>query len=173
MGHLLFTFVPALLFFKFIHMMMEININELKEWENGARRVLEREVEHLREQERQMDNSLRLMDVTEELLAEIDNLKGSLERKQAEIDSLNGELEQKQAEMDLLRGQLLEAKEQHLEVEVNAKPAEIHNHFESGCSAQVFNDRVNGRFEKSEKLKKFKKKEKEKKRWKKIARKIL
>jgi hypothetical protein len=42
-----------------------------------------------------------------------------------------------------------------------AKATEIHNHFESGCSAQVFNDKVTGKFTKKNR---WKKKEKEKKR---------
>ena len=56
---------------------------------------------------------------------------------------------------------------------------EIHNHFESGSNSQVFNDKVSGRFTKtekltkSEKLEKLKKKDKKNKRWKKIVRKML
>ena len=66
---------------------------------------------------------------------------------------------------------LLEARNQSLEAEVNAKPMEIHNHFESGSSSQVFNDRVMGKFTRKQNNKKEKKETK--KRWKKIARKVL
>ena len=54
--------------------------------------------------------------------------------------------------------------------EAYLRPAEIHNHFEPGSSAQVFNDKVTGKF--TRKQNKKDKKDK-KKRWKKIARKIL
>ena len=38
--------------------------------------------------------------------------------------------------------------------EMEVKPPEIHNHFESGSSAQVFNDKVTGKFSKFKKWKK-------------------
>jgi hypothetical protein len=46
---------------------------------------------------------------------------------------------------------------------VRAKPMEIHNHFGRGCSAQVFNDKVMGKFVRKEK----------KRKWKKMVRKML
>ena len=47
--------------------------------------------------------------------------------------------------------------------EAYLRPAEIHNHFGSGCSAQVFNDKVTGKFVRKEK----------KRKWKKMVRKML
>ena len=52
--------------------------------------------------------------------------------------------------------------------ELEQKQQEIHNHFESGSSSQVFNDKVNGKF-----TKKQNDKNKSKKRWRKMVRKVL
>ena len=143
---------------------MDINIHDLKVWRDDARRELEREADRLSEKEQQISNYLKALDATEELVSEIDSLNDKMERQRAEIDDLSEQLEQKDKVIDDLRRQLLETKKQHLEAEANAKPMEIHNHFEPGSSSQVFNDKVRG---------KFTNKEKKKKRWKKIARKIL
>jgi uncharacterized coiled-coil DUF342 family protein len=143
---------------------MNTNIYELKEWQSNARRELSSKQDALRDEMEQIGNYMRALDVTDELCAEIDNLNDQLADKQAEIDDLMAQLEQKQAEIDSLRGELLDAREQNLEAGCNQKPTEIHNHFEQGCSAQVFNDKVTGRFTK---------KKKEKKKWKKLVRKML
>ena len=125
-----------------------------------------------------------MFEAAKEHLSEIEDLKEELERKQEEIDDLCEQLEQKDQEIADLRQQLLEARNLHLEsekqqlesekqqleTEVKAKPTEIHNHFEPGCSAQVFNDKVNGRFTRKPIVKKDKN---DKKRWKKIVRKVL
>lgn len=160
--------------------MKRVEITELKAWREDARRGLEREVEQLREKEAQIVEYLKALDATDGLLAEVEDLKGELENRLQEIDELTELLERKEAEIDELRQQLLEEKNRHLEAErlhlaaeVSAKPTEIHNHFESGSSAQVFNDRVTGRFDRKQNLKKNNKQEKEKKRWKKVARRIL
>ena len=160
---------------------MEINIEELKEWNRNSKRGIYRVIDSLKEQQEQFYDYAKATDVIDALISKIDDLKEEVERKQEEIDDLSEQLEQKDKEIDDLRRQLLEAKnqhlesekqhleveKQHLEVEVSSKPPEIHNHFESGSSANVFNDKVTGKF-----IKKKDKKEK-KKRWKKIARKIL
>jgi chromosome segregation ATPase len=143
---------------------MKTNINELKEWQSNARRMLCSKQDAMMDEIEQIGNYMRAMDVTDELCAEIENLNDQLADKQAEIDDLMAQLEQKQAEIDSLRGELLDAREQNLEAGCNQKPTEIHNHFEQGCSAQVFNDKVTGRFTK---------KRKEKKKWKKLVRKML
>ena len=152
-----------------------MNYEELKDWCADARRSVEREKDRLQEQQLAMGNHLRVLEAAGELLAEIGRQKNELEQKQSEIDELNEQLERKEQETDDLRRQLLEARNehleserQHLEAEVHAKPMEIHNHFESGSSSQVFNDKVNGKF--SRKVKDDKKK---KKRWKKMIRKML
>ena len=143
---------------------MNTNIYELKEWQSNARRELSSKQDALRDEMEQIGNYMRAMDVTDELCAEIENLNDQLADKQTEIDDLMTQLEQKQEEIDSLRGELLDIREHNLEAGSNQKPTEIHNHFEQGCSAQVFNDKVTGRFTK---------KKKEKKKWKKLVRKML
>ena len=122
---------------------MNRNYDELAEWCSDARRGLEREVEHLQEKQEQMTNYMRALSATEELSSQLGDLSEELERKQAEIDRL------------LLEQQLAEAE---------AKPAEIHNHFEGGSTAQVFNDQVTGRFSKIKKWRIEKCEKKKKKR---------
>lgn len=148
---------------------MEANVEELKEWSNVAKRGLRQAIERLEEREEQISSYMKVLDAVEELLAKINDLKEEVERKQTEIDELEEQLEQKQQEADDLRRQLLEAQnhqleseKQQLEAEASAKPMEIHNHFGSGCSAQVFNDKVTGKFTKTKK-----------RRWKRIIRKNM
>ena len=163
-----------------------MNYEELKDWCDEARRSVGREMDRLQEQQLTMGNHLQVLEAAGDLLGEMERQKDELEQKQQEIDRLNEELEQKQQEMadlrrqheqetEALQLQLLEARNlrleqerQHLEAEVHAKPLEIHNHFESGSSSQVFNDKVNGNF-----IRKQKDGNKKKKRWKKIVRKML
>ena len=155
---------------------MEANVEELKEWSNVAKRGLRQAIERLEEREEQISSYMKVLDAVEELLAKINDLKEEVERKQTEIDELEEQLEQKQQEADDLRRQLLESEKQRLEsekqqlesekqqleAEASAKPMEIHNHFGSGCSAQVFNDKVTGKFTKTKK-----------RRWKRIIRKNM
>ena len=153
-----------------------------------ASRDVDDDMECLEEKCRRKKAHRIVLDAGREAFYEADELREQVERQQQEIDELNEQLEQKdaemadmqremQAEIDDLRRQLLEAQnehleseKQHLEAEVNAKPLEIHNHFESGSNSQVFNDKVNGRFEKKKKDTTDKQ---DKKRWKKIVRKVL
>ena len=130
-----------------------MNIEELKDWRDSARRGLEYEIDRLKEKEVQLSDYLRALDATEDLLEEIDVLKDELERQKAENDSLDEELAQRQAENERLRAELLEMKDQRLAQEPAATATEIHNHFESGSSAQVFNDKVTGRFAKKKRWK--------------------
>ena len=148
---------------------MEANVEELKEWSNVAKRGLRQAIERFEEREEQISSYMKVLDAVEELLAKINDLKEEAERKQTEIDELEEQLEQKQQEADDLRRQLLESEKQRLEsekqqleAEASAKPMEIHNHFGSGCSAQVFNDKVTGKFTKTKK-----------RRWKRIIRKNM
>lgn len=156
---------------------MNTNIYELKDWQRDARRALSFKMDGLKDEMHQLDNYMRALDVTDELCAEIDDLNEQLADKQTEIDDLTTQLEQKQAEIDSLRGELLDVREHNLEADCNQKPTEIHNHFEQGCSAQVFNDRVKGKFPTKTKTKtktKLKnKKDKEKGKWKNLVRKML
>ena len=130
-----------------------MNIEQLKDWRDSARRGLEYEIDRLKEKEVQLSDYLRALDATEDLLEEIEVLKDELERQKAENDSLDEELAQRQAETERLRAELLEMKELRLAQEPAATATEIHNHFESGSSAQVFNDKVTGRFAKKKRWK--------------------
>ena len=163
---------------------MKTNINEFKVGLDAALRELSHDTDRVEEEGRKINVYKRLFEAAKEHLSEIEDLKEELERKQEEIDDLCEQLEQRDRETDDLRQQLLEARNLHLEsekqqlesekqqleTEVKAKPTEIHNHFEPGCSAQVFNDKVNGRFTRKPIVKKDKN---DKKRWKKIVRKVL
>ena len=147
-----------------------MNEEELKEAAHDARRALDRKREEIRERLELMEGFSHTLEATEELLAENESLKDELERRQQEIQSLTAELDEKQQEIDELREQLLDVREQkvevekqHLEAETSQKPMEIHNHFGRGCSAQVFNDKVTGKFVRKEK----------KRKWKKMVRKML
>ena len=163
---------------------MKTNIHEFKGGLDAALRELSHDTDRVEEEGRKINAYKRLFEAAKEHLSEIEDLKEALERKQEEIDDLCEQLEQRDQEIADLRQQLLEARNLHLEsekqqlesekqqleTEVKAKPTEIHNHFEPGCSAQVFNDKVNGRFTRKPIVKKDKN---DKKRWKKIVRKVL
>ena len=156
---------------------MEVNIELLKEWRDDVKSALKKEIGCLESKHGHLCSYMQVLDAMDELISENDDLREDLERKQSEIDDLSEQLRQAEAEntslrMQLLsetgdlRQQLVEAQEQSLEVKT--KPMEIHNHFESGSTSQVFNDKVNGRFAKGND-----KKKKEKKRWKRMVRKVL
>ena len=150
---------------------MNRNYEELAEWCSDARRGLEREVEHLQEKQEQMTNYMRALSATEELSSQLGDLNEELERKQAENDRLSDELDAKQAELDALQVEL-ERKQAEIDrllleqqlAEAEAKPADIHNPFEGGSTAQVFNDQVTGRFSKIKKWRIEKCEKKKKKR---------
>ena len=138
---------------------MKTDFVDYKEMMYDVCRALGNEKESLAERTRQVDGFMRVAEKTSELLSEIDDLKEENERlqsereeKETEVDSLRAELERKQAEIDNLK-----LKQQLSEAE--AKTPEIHNHFEPGSSAQVFNDKVNGKFSK---LKRWKNKDNKK-----------
>ena len=171
---------------------METSIEELDELLDEDMRDTSHKADRVEEDARQINIHMQILKAMKEWVSKFKDLKEELERKQGEVDDLDEQLEQKdkaiddlrrqlQAETDDLRQQLLEAKNQHLEAEnlhlesekqhlkaeASAKPREIHNHFEPGSSAQVFNAKVTSKFIKN------KDKRDKKKRWKKIARKIL
>lgn len=153
-------------------------LNELKACYEEASSSSKRRVERLKDEYVEADAHDRVMEAVGDLFSEIDDLNDKVDRQQSEIDDLEEQLDAKQAECDELRQRLLETENkqleqerQHLEAEVKAKPTEIHNHFGAGSNSQVFNSKVNGKFEKLKKSENQKKKEN--KRWKKIARRIL
>lgn len=132
---------------------MKANNHELIELWDEALRRLGKNADRVEEESREINVYRRLFEAAKEKISENDDLKEELDRKQEEIDDLEEQLEQKDQVIADLRLQLLEAQNLHLEsekqqleTEVNAKPTEIHNHFEPGSSAQVFNDKVNGKY---------------------------
>ena len=155
---------------------METRFEELKAWQDDARKDMENRVDQMKEDYEQMCTHLRAMEVSSELFDEVERLCDELERRDREIDRLNDaideqqrELDNRQREIDQLRQQLvdvnerllatkttrLEAKAQTLEAKATrlatapqAPSLEILNHFESGSSAQVFNDKINGKITK-------------------------
>ena len=136
-----------------------MDIEVLRDWMADARRSLEKEADRLREKEQQANDLMRCLETTDDLVSEVSRLRDQLEKKQSENDDLCRELDAKQREIDDLRMQFVEVKEQRLAESQNvvqeSRPlsTEIHNHFESGSSAQVFNSKVTNKI-------------KDKKRWK-------
>ena len=150
-----------------------MNYEELKEEVRDARRALDSKCEETMERLQQMQGFSRVLEAAEQVLDENAGLREEVkelrEQKDREIDNLcEEEIADLKRQLLEARNEHLESERQHLEAEVQAKPMEIHNHFESGSSSQVFNDKVNGKF-----IRKQKDENKKKKRWKKIVRKML
>ena len=178
---------------------METDIQDLMAWQKDAERELSREAERLEEKGQRIGGLMKVLEATEEILAENSSLREELERKDGEIDALSEELEQKDCEtdalreeleqksreteslreeleqkakeMDELRRQLQEASSQHQESDSRAQTMEIHNHFEAGSNSQVYNEKVTGKFTYPNNNKNKKNKKKEQKKWKKRSRK--
>ena len=150
---------------------METDIQDLMAWQNDAERELRREAERLEEKGQRIGGLMKVLEATEEILAENSSLREELERKDGEIDALREELERKAKETDELRRQLQEASSQHQESDSRAQTMEIHNHFEAGSNSQVYNEKVTGKFTYPNNNKNKKNKKKEQKKWKKRIRK--
>ena len=164
---------------------METDIQDLMAWQKDAERELSREAERLEEKGQRIGGLMKVLEATEEILAENSSLREELERKDGEIDALREELEQKDCETDALREelerkaketdelrrQLQEASSQHQESDSRAQTMEIHNHFEAGSNSQVYNEKVTGKFTYPNNNKNKKNKKKEQKKWKKRSRK--
>lgn len=125
---------------------------------------MENELDRLKAKAEQLSDFMRVMEATDELISKLDDQQKLLERMQAEIDQQSEERDAKQREIDDLRMQLVEAREGRL-LEVQSefqerqpRPTEIHNHFESGSSAQVFNSKVTGKIKDKKKWKRSNKK---------------
>lgn len=58
---------------------MEQNYEDLKAWQDGARRMLENDIEQMKEKLEQKLNLVRLMELTDELLTKIDRLNSELQ----------------------------------------------------------------------------------------------
>ena len=65
---------------------MEMNLEELKDWQDGARRQLDREIERLQEREEQLMDYSRWMEATGELIAENERLANDLRKAQADAE---------------------------------------------------------------------------------------
>lgn len=164
---------------------METDIQDLMAWQKDAERELSREAERLEEKGQRIGGLMKVLEATEEILAENSSLREELERKDGEIDALSEELERKDGEtdalreelerkakeMDELRRQLQEASSQHQESDSRAQTMEIHNHFEAGSNSQVYNEKVTSKFTYPNNNKNKKNKKKEQKKWKKRSRK--
>lgn len=141
-----------------------MDIELLRDWSCDARRALENELDRLKAKAEQLSDFMRVMEATDELISKLDDQKKLLERMQAEIDQQSEERDAKQREIDDLRMQLVEAREGRLLEaqsefqERQPRPTEIHNHFESGSSAQVFNSKVTGKIKDKKKWKRSNKK---------------
>jgi len=78
---------------------MEINLNELRDWSDDARRMLDREREKMVERVELADRLARAMEAVDEILDENESLKAELETLRAQLQS---EKEQRtKAEMQL------------------------------------------------------------------------
>ena len=92
---------------------METNLQELKDWQDGARRMLDREIEQMREELEQKTNLLRFLEVTGELLKKIDRLNSELleeraqrqaaEVKLSELNKLSVGVARKSPQVDILK----------------------------------------------------------------------
>lgn len=85
---------------------METDIQDLMAWQKDAERELSREAERLEEKGQRIGGLMKVLEATEEILAENSSLREELERKDGEIDALSEELEQKDCETDALREEL-------------------------------------------------------------------
>ena len=141
-----------------------MDIELLRDWSCDARRALENELDRLKAKAEQLSDFMRVLEATDELISKLDDQQKLLERKQAEIDQQSEERDAKQREIDDLRMQLVEAREGRLLEaqsefqERQSRPTEIHNHFEPGSSAQVFNSKVTGKIKDKKKWKRSNKK---------------
>ena len=86
---------------------MDINFDELRDWNDSARWGLRDQADRLQTECEQIRHCLRALEVTDELISKIDNL--------------NEELEKMQADNDTLQQQLQEEKEQRYKAEMQLK----------------------------------------------------
>ena len=89
---------------------MKLNMNkeELKETAQDARRALERERERRMEDVERVDGLLRVMDATDELLAEIDHLNEKVDEKDEEMENLRQQLQEEREKNQALEIKMAE-----------------------------------------------------------------
>ena len=73
---------------------MEMNVEELTEWKDGARRLLDREIERLQERQEQLQDYSRWMDATDELIAENERLRNELRKALADAEWARQQLQE-------------------------------------------------------------------------------
>lgn len=78
---------------------MEINLNELRDWNDGARRTLDREREKMMERVELLDGLAQAMEAVDEIVAENESMKTEIEGLRSQLQA---EKEQRtKAEMQL------------------------------------------------------------------------
>ena len=78
---------------------MEINLNELRDWSDGARRTLDREREKMMERVELLDGLAQAMEAVDEIVAENESMKTEIEGLRSQLQA---EREQRtKAEMQL------------------------------------------------------------------------
>lgn len=78
---------------------MEINLNELRDWNDGARRTLDREREKMMERVELLDGLAQAMEAVDEIVAENESMKTEIEGLRSQLQA---EREQRtKAEMQL------------------------------------------------------------------------
>ena len=84
------------------------NKEELKETAQDARRALDRERERMVEEVERLDGLQRVMDATDELLAEIDHLNEKVETQNEEMENLHQQLQEEKERNQALEMKLAE-----------------------------------------------------------------
>ena len=98
---------------------MHTEFDNLRDAARDALRALEREREQMQERAMRLEAFCKMTDHVKEILAENDALRLECEKLEEENERLHDWLAKRKATFP-----------------------EIHNHFEAGSSAQVFNDKV-------------------------------
>ena len=66
---------------------MEINLNELRDWNDGARRTLDREREKMMERVELLDGLAQAMEAVDEIVAENESMKTEIEGLQSQLQA--------------------------------------------------------------------------------------
>ena len=74
---------------------MEMKVEELADWKDGARRLLDREIERLQERQEQLQDYSRWMDATDELIVENERLRNELRKALADAEWARQQLQEK------------------------------------------------------------------------------
>lgn len=88
--------------------MNENTIEELRAWQDDARHELTRELDRLDEKRAQIESSMKALDATDDLLAEIDNLNRKVEHLNEECESARRLLQEEKERSQTLEMRLSE-----------------------------------------------------------------